>query len=58
MNERRNKDDSVTERLPTRFRLTDAAGKEYAPFRLKPGVALHEMLKDAGPDLDVQVVVS
>lgn len=41
-----------------RYRLTDADGKEYAPFRLKPGIALHEVLSKAGPDLDVQVVGS
>jgi len=49
MNEPRNKGRSVTNALPRRYRFTDGDGRPYAPFRLKPGVVLSEVVAASFP---------
>lgn len=36
-------------KVPNRFRFTDAEGKAYAPFRLRPGVTLPQLIEKAFP---------
>lgn len=52
VNEQGNQGRSVTEGLPWRYRFTDADGKLYAPFRLRPGFTIRDVIAEAFPDGD------